>query len=45
MLNPWDAQLSNTVVIGTLTICFRQALILFDLGVTHSFVSPSFVLC
>ena len=45
VLNPRDAQASNTVVTGTLTICSRQALILFDLGATHSFVSPSFVLC
>ena len=45
VLNPWDAQVSNTVVIGTITIFSRQALILFDLGVTHSFVSPSFALC
>ena len=45
MLNPQDAQASNTVVTGTLTICSRQALVLFDSGATHSFVSPSFVLC
>ena len=45
MLNTRDAQVSNTVVIGTLTICSRQTLILFDLGATHSFVSPSFTLC
>ena len=29
---------------GTLTICSRQALILFDSGATHSFVSPYFAL-
>ena len=45
VLNPQDAQVSSTVVIGTLTICSRQALVLFDLGATHSFVSPSFALC
>ena len=45
ILNPRDVQASNTVVTGTLTICSKQALVLFDLGVTHSFVSPSFVLC
>ena len=45
MLNPWDAQASNAVVTSTLTICSRQALVLFDSGATHSFVSPSFALC
>ena len=30
---------------GTLTICSRQALVLLDLGATHSLVSPSFALC
>ena len=45
MLNPRDAQASNTVVTGTLTICSKQALVLFDSGVTHSFVSPYFALC
>ena len=45
MLNPRDAQASNTVVTGTLTICSRQGLVLFDSGTTHSFVSPSFSLC
>ena len=45
MLNPWDAQASNTVVTGTLTICSKPALVLFDSGATHSFVSPSFALC
>ena len=44
VLNPRDAQVSNTVVTGTLTICSRQALVLFDSGATHSFVSPSFAL-
>ena len=32
-------------VTGTLIICSRQALVLFDLGATRSFVSSSFVLC
>ena len=45
VLNPQDAQASNIVVTGTLTICSRQALTLFDSGATHSFVSPSFTLC
>ena len=45
VLNPRDAQASNTVVTGTLTICSKQALVLFDSGATHSFVSPYFALC
>ena len=45
MLNPRDAQASNAVVTGTLTICSRQAVVLFNSGATHSFVSPSFALC
>ena len=45
MLNPRDAQASNIVVTGTLIICSKQALVFFDLGATHSFVSPSFALC
>ena len=45
MLNPRDAQASNTVVTGILTICSKQALVLFDSGATHSFVSPSFAWC
>ena len=45
MLNPRDAQASNTVLTGTLTICSRQALVLFDSSGTHSLVSPSFALC
>ena len=45
MLNPRDVQASNTVVTSTLIICSKQALVLFDLGATHSFVSPSFTLC
>ena len=45
MLNLRDTQASNTVVTITLTICSMQALALFDLGATHSFVSPSFALC
>ena len=45
MLNPRDAQASNIVLTGTLTICFRQVLVLFDSGATHSLVSPSFALC
>ena len=45
MLSPRDAQASNIVVTGTLTICSKEALILFDSGATYSLVSPSFGLC
>ena len=45
MLSPRDAQASNIVVTSTLTICSREALILFDSGATYSLVSPSFGLC
>ena len=45
VLNPRDAQASNIVVIGTLTICSMEALILFDSGATYSLVAPSFALC
>ena len=45
VLNPRDAQASNAVVTSTLTICSRQAVVLFDSGATLSFVSPSFALC
>ena len=44
MLNPLDTQASNAVVTGTLTICSRKVVVLFDSGATHSFVSPSFAL-
>ena len=45
MLSPRDAQASNIVVTGTLTIYSKQTLVLFDSSATHSFVSPSFALC
>ena len=45
MLNPRDAQASNIVVTGTLTICSMEALILFDSGATYSLESSSFALC
>ena len=38
VLNPRDAQASNTVMTGTLTICSSQALVLFDLGATYFFL-------
>ncbi|XP_062170983.1 uncharacterized protein LOC133876754 [Alnus glutinosa] len=41
-LTPGDAATSNKVVIGTLLISPRQAIVLFDSGATHSFVSHSF---
>ena len=37
-----DAQASNAVVVGTLSVCFIDARILLDPGATHSFVSPVF---
>ncbi|XP_050238318.1 uncharacterized protein LOC126687806 [Mercurialis annua] len=40
-LNPQEAQASNAVVQGIFTIAFMDALVLFDPGATHSFVSPS----
>ena len=45
MLSPRDAQASNIVVTGTLSICSREALILFGSGATYSLVTPSFGLC
>ena len=45
MLNSLDAQASNIVVTGTLTICSMKVLTLFDSGATYSLVSPSFALC
>ncbi|XP_050217605.1 uncharacterized protein LOC126668454 [Mercurialis annua] len=43
-LNPQEAQASNAVVQGIFTIASMDALVLFDPGATHSFVSPSFVI-
>ena len=37
-----DAQASNAIVAGTLSVCSCEARILFDPGASHSFVSPSF---
>ena len=45
MLNPPDVQALNAIVTSTITIYFRQAVVLFDSGATHSFVSPSIFLC
>ncbi|XP_050233405.1 uncharacterized protein LOC126681891 [Mercurialis annua] len=44
VLNPQEAQASNVVVQGIFTIASMNALVLFDLGATHSFVSPSFAI-
>ncbi|XP_055959732.1 uncharacterized protein LOC126656815 [Mercurialis annua] len=41
-LTPQDAHASNAVVQGTLQISFVDALVLFDAGATHSFVSTCF---
>ena len=40
-----DAQASNAVVTGMLSICSQDACVLFDPGATHSFVSPIFASC
>ena len=41
-LTPQDAHASNAVVQGTIQISFVDALVLFDAGATHSFVSTCF---
>ncbi|XP_050211615.1 uncharacterized protein LOC126661792 [Mercurialis annua] len=41
-LNPQEAQASNVVVQGTFPFASRDALVLFDPGASHSFVSTSF---
>ncbi|CAJ2633390.1 unnamed protein product [Trifolium pratense] len=40
-----DAQASNAVVTGMLSICSHDACVLFDPGATHSFVSRPFAAC
>jgi hypothetical protein len=42
LLTPGDAAASNSVVSGTLPISSSRALVLFDSGATHSFVSYFF---
>ena len=37
-LTQQDAQASNAIVAGTVSICFLDARVLLDLGATHSFV-------
>ena len=41
-LTPQDAQASNGVVAGTLSVCSVEARVLFNPGAPHSFVSPIF---
>ena len=41
-LTPQDAQASNAIVAGTLSVCSVEARVLFDPGASHSFVSPIF---
>ena len=41
-LTQQDAQASNVVVAGTISVCFLDARVLLDPGATHSFVSPVF---
>ena len=41
-LTQQDAQASNAVVTGTISVCFLDARVLLDPGATHSFVSPVF---
>ena len=43
-MTPQDAQASNVVVAGTLSVCSLDARVLFDPGASHSFVSPVFAL-
>ena len=42
MLDPQEAHASDTIVIGTLSIDKLKARVLFDSGVTHSFISSYF---
>ena len=41
-LTPQDAQALNAVVSGTIPVYGADALVLFDPGATHSFISPVF---
>lgn len=42
-LTKQDGQLSNMMVISTLLVCSHEALVLFDLDSTYSYVSSVFV--
>ena len=41
-MTPQDAQASNAVVSGILSLCSLDARVLFDPGASHSFVLPVF---
>ena len=41
-MTPQDAQASNAVVTGTISVCYCDARVLFDPGVMHSFVTSMF---
>ena len=41
-LTQQDAQASNAVVAGTISVCFLDARVLLDPSATHSFVFPVF---
>ena len=41
-LTPQDAQASNAVVAGTLSMCSFEARVLFDPGASHSSILPVF---
>ena len=41
-MTPQDAQASNAVVTGTISVCYCDARVLFDPGATHSFVTSVF---
>ena len=43
-LTPQDAQASNAVVTGTISVCYCDARVLFDPGATHSFITLVFTL-
>ena len=41
-MTPQDAQASNAVVTGTISVCYYDARVLFDPGATHSFITSVF---
>ena len=43
-LTPQDAQASNAIITGTLSVCSCEARVLFVPGALHSFVLPIFTL-
>lgn len=40
-----DAEAAIDVVEGILSICDKPSMVLFDLGSTHSYISPSVTSC